>query len=111
MMSSAPDTSATRHGPVPGGPKPGEVEAAKTQAPAPAGASIAVETVGEEALKSGKAVDTKSTETDGSQPTAGSEKTSGAQPGADAATSSQTSDPEPPIKKKKKSFIKKLLPF
>ena len=112
MMSAAPDTSATRRGPVlPGGPKPGEVEAAKTQVPAPTGASIAVETVGEEALRSGKAVDTKSAETDSSQPAAGAEKNSGAQPGANAATSSQTSDSEPPIKKKKKSFFKRLLPF
>ena len=62
VMSSAPDTSMTRHGPVHLGPKPAAVEAATTpQGPAPAGASIAVQTVGEESLKSGKAVDAKPT--------------------------------------------------
>lgn len=111
LMSSAPNVSATRHGPVRLGPKPGEVEAAKTQAPAPAGASIAVQAVGEEALKTGQAVDTKSGGTDTSQDAAGAGQNGGSQPAANAASSGQTPDPEPPAKKKKKSFFKKLLPF
>jgi outer membrane protein assembly factor BamD len=108
MMASAPDTSATRHGPVLLGAKPATVESASAPASAPAGASIAVQTVGEEALKSGTAVDSKSTGTDANAP-----KNGGSQPSATATAAAATpsSDPEPPVKKKKKSLLKKLLPF
>jgi len=110
MMSSAPDTSMTRHGPVHLGPKPAVVQAAQTpQAPAPAGASIAVQPVGEESLKSGKAVDPKPANTNQGA-TSQQETAAGPQPGA-AAASSPSADPEPPAKKKKKSPFRKLLPF
>jgi len=110
MMSSAPDTSMTRHGPVHLGPKPAVVEAAKTpQAPAPAGASIAVQPVGEESLKSGKAVDPKPT--NGSQGATGQQETAGSPRQGSGAASGQSPEPEPTVKKKKKAPFRKLLPF
>ena len=110
MMSSAPDTSMTRHGPVHLGRKPAAVEVATTpQGPAPAGASIAVQPVGEESLRSGKAVDAKPT--NGSQGATGQPEKAGSPQQGSAAASSQSADPEPPVKKKKKSLFKKLLPF
>ena len=116
MMSSAPDTSATRHGPVQLGAKPAPIQAATAQQPPPPpGASIAVQPVGEEALKNGKAEDAKPAASDGSQSKDGQQNTapsSASQPNSNAAAASQASDPEPQFKKKKKkSFFKKLLPF
>ena len=60
MLSSAPDTTATRHGPVRlGGPKPGGVEVAKTS-PAPATTNtIVVQPVSDASLNSGKAGDSR----------------------------------------------------
>jgi outer membrane protein assembly factor BamD len=113
IMSSAPDTTATRHGPVHLGPKPGTAEAARMpQAPIPAGANIVVQPLNDESLKSGKAVDGKPAS--GSQSTAGQQETTASpasQQGSKAAAASSTSDPAPPAKKKKKSFFKKLLLF
>lgn len=62
VMSSSPDTSSTLRGPVRlGSTQPGTVEVAKTPpGGTPSGASIAVQPVGEESLKAGKAIDPKS---------------------------------------------------
>ena len=110
MMSSAPDTSMTRHGPVHLGRKPAAVEVATTpQGPAPAGTSIAVQPVGEESLRSGKAVDAKPANS--SQGATGQQEKAGSPQQGSAAASNQSADPEPPVKKKKKSLFKKLLPF
>lgn len=58
VFSSSPNLQATRHGPVVLGNEITPVEMAKNSAPsATAGNSIAVQPVGESALKSGKAVD------------------------------------------------------
>jgi len=108
IMSSAPDVSSTRHGPAVLGPKPAPIEAAAAAAPsqpAPGGASIAVQPVGDAALNSGKPVETKPAASDTTQspPNSPSSTT--------AAPSNPSPDPEPPVKKKKKSFLKKLLPF
>ena len=110
VMSSAPDTSMTRHGPVHLGRKPAAVEVATTpQGPAPAGTSIAVQPVGEESLRSGKAVDAKPANS--SQGATGQQEKAGSPQQGSAAASNQSADPEPPVKKKKKSLFKKLLPF
>jgi outer membrane protein assembly factor BamD len=107
IMSSAPDVSATRHGPVVLGPKPAPIEAATTAppSPTPGGASISVQPVGDAALNSGKAVDTKPAGADATQTAPNPQSSAG------SAAGSQTPDPDPPVKKKKKSFLKKLLPF
>ncbi|HEV2491982.1 MAG TPA: outer membrane protein assembly factor BamD [Terriglobia bacterium] len=108
VMSSAPDVSATRHGPVVLGPKPAPIEAAATTPtqPTPGGASISVQPVGDAALNSGKAVDTKPTGADTTQSAPNSPSSTGSAP------SNPSPDPDPPVKKKKKkSFLKKLLPF
>lgn len=132
MMSSAPDVSATRQGPVRLGSKPGQAEAARTAAPTPGGASIAVQQVGEGALKSGEAVDTKPAAADsnsnattppnstappdgtGSKQGSSSNPPAANQPAASQAgtqaSSNQAPDPSPP-KKKKKSLLRKLLIF
>jgi outer membrane protein assembly factor BamD len=110
MMSSSPDISMTRHGPVHLGPKPAAVEAANAPpAPVPVGANIAVQPVGEETLKTGKAVDTKPAS--GNQTTTGQQDAANASKQTSTSASSQAPDPEPPAKKKKKSLFKKLLPF
>lgn len=104
MMSSSPDVSATRHGPVVLGPKPAPIEAAAAapSQPTPGGASLSVQPVGDAALNSGKAVDTKP---------AASDTTQNPPSSTSAAPNNQSPDPEPPVKKKKKSFLKRLLPF
>jgi outer membrane protein assembly factor BamD len=108
MMSSAPDTTATLHGPVHlGGPQPGAVEVAKTSpSPAPPpNASIAVQPVGEASLKSGKAVDPKPADSN-------SNNNNKSKAEASSADSNQSSPDIPPAKKKGRFHIfKKLLPF
>ena len=67
LMSSAPDTSATLHGPVQVGPQPGEVQVAKAP-PAggaqPPSASIVVQPVAESTLGPTKPPDAKATPSD-----------------------------------------------
>ena len=134
IMSSAPDVSATRRGPVRLGSKPSPVEAAKTAAPTPSGASISVQQVGESALQNGQAVDTKpagaadsnsgaasasnpTTPADSAKPQQGSSSNPAtanppaASQSAAQPDSSQSPDPSGQPKKKKKSRLRKLLLF
>lgn len=103
MMSSAPDLSATRRGPVLLGKKPAEV-LAKTERPIPTGGStIAVQQVSDKSLSAGQVVDPKPATT------------------ATAANAASAADPKQPAtaqadlpqKKKKSKFgiFKKLDPF
>lgn len=115
MLSSSPDTSATRHGPVRlGGPKPGEVEVAKTPAPAsvPAGNTIIVQPVSDASLNTGKPVDPKSAEKPAPTESAVSQE-SKTQEGSTSATGSHSSDNPSPTKKKGRfRLLKKLVkPF
>jgi len=59
MLSSSPNVSATRHGPVRLGANPNAVEVAKTPAPGTGGNTIAVEPVSDSSLNSAKAVEPK----------------------------------------------------
>jgi outer membrane protein assembly factor BamD len=119
-LSSAPDTSATRRGPVRLGPaRPSEVEVATTpppSAPGTGGSSIVVEPVGEDSLKAGKPVgSTPAANEPAAETPANSQQTSSAEKGPEspsASGNSQASAPAPPAKKKGKSFLKKLIkPF
>lgn len=123
FMSSGPDTSGTRRGPVRlGSPKPYEVEVATTpttpSVPATGGSTVVVQPVGEESLKAGKPI---SSTLPGQEPTAG-QPTGDSQPGssaekspegAPAASDSQTANPTAPAKKKgKRSLFKRIIkPF
>ena len=117
FLSSGPDTSATRRGPVRlGGPKPSEVEVAKAPEPTPGTSSIVVQPVGEDSLKAGKPVGSTPSGASGSggAPTTPQESTDGQKPATGASGSnSQTSDPTPPAKKKaKRSLFKRIIkPF
>jgi outer membrane protein assembly factor BamD len=68
-LSSSPDTSATRRGPVDlGPPKPATVQAAAPQPGTTGGGNvITVQPVGDQALKGGQPVDTKAADTPKSQ--------------------------------------------
>ncbi len=116
MLSSAPDVSGTRRGPVAlGGPGKTQVAAKAPTAPtgtAAGGTSVVVSPVSESALQSGQPAD----KTGGA--TAESKTPEKAAPAADpaatATASTTTSDPEPPPKKKKtkKGLFKKIImPF
>lgn len=118
FLSSGPDTSATRRGPVRlGTPKPSEVEVAKAPEPTPGTSSIVVQSVGEDSLKAGKPVGATpagGSETGGTPPD--SQESAGAQKPAaagSAASGSQASDPAPSTKKKaKRSLFRRIIkPF
>ena len=117
FLSSGPDTSATRRGPVRlGGPKPSEVEVAKAPEPTPGTSSIVVQPVGEDRLKAGKPVGSTPSGASGSggAPTTPQEPIDGQKPATGASGSnSQTPDPTPPAKKKaKRSLFKRIIkPF
>ncbi len=123
MMSSSPDFSATRHGPVRlGGPKASEVEVVKTAEPAPVTNTVTVQPVGEAALKAGKPANSNSV---GNGKPADSNAANGSTPGTaldssqGSANKSQTQQNSPPanspdIPQKKKGrlhVLKKLNPF
>ena len=106
-MSSRPDTSATRRGPVRlGVPPPTEPQVATAGTPGSATTGLVVQPVGDASLNSGKPVDAKpdaaSTPTD---PTTNKE--------ASAAPATSGDPAAPPVpKKKKKSLFKKIIkPF
>lgn len=117
FLSSGPDTSATRRGPVRlGAPKPSSVEVAKGPEPAPGTANIVVQPVGEDSLKTGKPIGS----TAGDSTDAGGSSTDvQASPGAQQpeATSSAAPNTEPPApapakKKAKRSLFKRIIkPF
>ena len=69
MISSSPNVSATRHGPVRLGEKPAAVEASKTQ-PETGGNAISVEQVSDSSLKPDKPAETKPEAADPSAKTA-----------------------------------------
>ncbi len=111
-MSSSPDTSATRHGPVRLGPaKPGEVQTAKAPAGQPASAgpgnTIVVQPVSDAALNGAKAPETKPANSGAATASGNSDAQKG------SAAGSQTDPPQNPPAKKKGPlhFLKKLVPF
>jgi outer membrane protein assembly factor BamD len=112
MMSGAPDTSATLHGPVHlGAPQPGGVEVAKTSPAAapPATATIVAQPVGDASLSAGKPVNPRSADTNSASASNG--------PKAEASSRPSTGDnpsgtPTPPKKKGRLRIFKKLIkPF
>ncbi len=114
MLSSTPNVSATRHGPVRLGEKPAAVEAAKT-APETGGNAISVEQVNESSLKPGKPAETKPEGADASPKTApdsqGKEKAPQATTGSGKPDSQNSPDVPIPAKKKGRfHFIKKIIP-
>lgn len=114
MLSSSPNVSATRHGPVRLGEKPGTVEAAKT-APEMGGNAISVEQVNDSSLKSDKPAETKPQGTGVSPKTAPDpqKKDKAPQAGSGSGKPESNSSPDTPIHAKKKSrfhFIKKIIP-
>lgn len=120
MMSSSPDVSATRHGPVRiGAAKPGEVEVAKTAEPTPVGNVVTAQPVGDAALNAGKPAESGSPATNTESPNAGNAQKSGdssqAQDKAqqNSSTDKDSSSDTPPPQKKKGRFhiLKKILPW
>jgi outer membrane protein assembly factor BamD len=121
FLSSGPDTSATRRGPVRlGAPKPTEVEAAATpppSAPGIGGSTIVVQPVSEESLKAGKPVEVKpAARAPGpGTPTIPEPTSSAGEPPASPSASGNSQAPDSPAPAKKKGklrFFKKLIkPF
>lgn len=120
FLSSSPDTSATRRGPVRlGAPQPSGVEVATTpppSAPGSGGSTIVVQPVGEESLKAGKPVgSTPAANEPAAETPANPQQTSSAEKAPESPSASgnnQASAPAPPTKKKGKSFLKRLIkPF
>ncbi len=120
-MSGAPDTSATRHGPVRlGAPKPSGVEMAKSSAegaPQSPGNSIVAKPVTDASLSEGKPVDSKLAAGDPSGQngnTPPDPNTHGAKAQDDPKGNATNTSPDVPIQKKKGKFhiLKKVLkPF
>lgn len=123
FLSSGPDMSATRRGPVRlGPPKPYEVEVATTPAPpstpGTGGSTVVVQPVGEESLKTGRPIPSTSSEEESAagrttrnpEPDGNAEKSPNASP---AAGGSQTANPTTPANKKgKRSLLKRIIkPF
>jgi outer membrane protein assembly factor BamD len=120
FLSSAPDTSATRRGPVRlGGAKPSGVEVATTPPPSVPGAggsTIVAQPVGEDSLKAGKPVSSNPTANESVAETpANAQAASSTEKAAESPNASgngQGSEAGPPKKKKGRSFLKKLIkPF
>jgi outer membrane protein assembly factor BamD len=117
FLSSGPDTSATRRGPVRlGGPKPSEVEVARGGEGTSGSASIVAQPVGEEALKTGQPVNPAPAGNGSATVSpAGAQKINreGKKENPSAAEKGQKSEPTPPSKKKaKRSLFKRILkPF
>jgi hypothetical protein len=106
MMSSRPDTSATRRGPVRlGAPPPTEPQVAATSTPGTA--SVSAQPVSDGSLSTGKPVDVKPAASDASSQVASPDKeaSSTASKGSDAVDSTTP-------KKKKKGLFKRIIkPF
>jgi outer membrane protein assembly factor BamD len=117
FLSSGPDTSATRHGPVRlGQPTPEEVEVARGSQATPGSASIVAQPVGEEALKTGQPVNpTPAADGSASANSSSSQNAKGESKQEDSSASQQgeKSESNPPKKKKaKRSLFKRILkPF
>ena len=119
FLSSGPDVSTTRHGPVRlGTAKPSSVEVASGAQGTPGVGTVVAQPVGEDALKSGTPVGSSS---DPATPgaastTAGTAANDGSEKARDSAGKSEEkkaeSTPPPEPGKKKKSLFKKILkPF
>jgi outer membrane protein assembly factor BamD len=117
FLSSAPDTSATRHGPVRlGKPTPEEVQVARGAEATSGSASIVARPVGEEALKTGQPVNpapagnSSASATSPTSPNASGESKQG---DSSASQNSEKSESTPPKKKKaKRSIFKRIIkPF
>lgn len=106
FLSSSPDVSRTRHGPVRlGKPKPTEIEMARGAEGAPGVGTIAVQPVGEEALQSGTPVSSSSAD----DPASGDN-----QAAKDSAGEAEDKKAEsaPPQVKKKKGLLRRIInPF
>lgn len=118
FLSSSPDTSATRHGPVRLGPaKPAEVEVAKAPASAPSVGTVVAQPVGDAALKSGTPVESSGSASGGetAAPAGAGADPSAAKPENSAQASKEVdkeSNPQSPKKKKNRSLFKKIIkPF
>lgn len=116
MLSSSPDISATRRGPVRlGQPPPSRVEVAAAPAPAPGGATIVAQPVSDASLKSGTPVSSSPAGNGAAGGNSGDPKApadaSGAQEKDKPAASSDP--PAPPTKSKGRfRFLKKIVkPF
>ena len=117
FLSSAPDTSATRHGPVRlGGPKPSEVEVARGGEATPGSASIVAQPVGDEALKTGQPINSApavNNSVSANSTTSQNAAETAKQENSPASGEDQKSEATPPSKKKaKRSLFKKIIkPF
>jgi len=100
FLSSSPDVSATRRGPVRlGPPKPATTEVASGAQGTPSVGSVSATPVGDEALKSGTPLNSSSATADSGKPD-------------DAKNSESSSKDSPEPVKKKKGFFKKIIkPF
>jgi outer membrane protein assembly factor BamD len=109
MMAGAPNTSATRHGPVRlGSRSTAEVETAKTSEGEVGGNTIVAKPVSDESLAAGKAVDPKSPE---DPPAGASESSTDPQTSATVATG-DSAETVPQKKKGRFHIFKKLVkPF
>ncbi len=122
FLSSSPDVSATRQGPVRlGPPKPSEIEVARGGAGGPGVGTIAVQPVGEEALRSGVPVPASADAANASATAAkpagggsanpGTEKAKDSENAPDGEKAASTPTP-PPAEKKKKSLFRRIInPF
>jgi outer membrane protein assembly factor BamD len=118
-MSSSPDLSATRQGPVKLGAKPTETQTARNAPPVPVGNTVAVQPVSDQALKSGKPADSgstasKTTSTGTASTTTTSTITASSQAGGGDPQPDPPNPDNPPNTSKKKGhfhILKKLYPF
>jgi len=110
VMSSAPDTSQTLHGPVRlGSPQPGEVEVAKTTPTAapPGNATIVVQPTSDASLNAGKPVDTKADSTSSTENSTAKAEDSSSKPQTDTSSDIPTT----PKKKSRLGRLRRLVPF
>ena len=112
-FSSAPNMSATRHGPVHLGGKPGEAVVATTAPAAPAGNVVVAEPVSESALNSGKVEAAKPAAQDSAAPGAANTqenaKTAQTQDSSTKADNSSSPDSPPKGKKGRFHILKKIV--
>ncbi len=119
FLSSSPDTSRTRRGPVRlGEAKPSEVEVATTPAPTAAGGTaLVVKPVGEESLKAGKPIGNPSSGSSPTEENAASPGQEGDSPDVQKGSGppggqKAVADPSSTKKKGKLGFLKKIVkPF
>lgn len=114
MMSSSPDTSGTRHGPVRvGGSQPAGVEVAKKSAPTSPGNTVVAQPVGDASLNTGKTVDSKPAGSGAASTRSPQESAQKAPEDSTKSNSDPSSDTPSPTKKKGRwhLFKKIVKPF